>query len=72
VLGDNKVTQTKFGGEDLPVKSAKLSADKKTVFLEVAGLQPVMQMRIRYNINAADGTALQQEIFNTINQVPAK
>ena len=55
------------------VKSAKLSADKKTVFLEVeGGVKPVMQMRIRMNINAADGTPINQTIYNTVNKVAGK
>jgi hypothetical protein len=51
------------------VKSAKLSADGKTVFLETAPLRPVMQMRIKYAIEAAAGSPLRQEIFNTINRL---
>ena len=73
VIGENKINNTKFGGEDLVVKSAKLSADKKTVFLEVeGGVKPVMQMRIRMNINAADGSPINQTIYNTVNKVAAK
>lgn len=60
------------GHDSLDVKSAKLSGDRKTVFLEVADLKPVMQMKIKYNINAADGAPLKQEILNTINKVPGK
>jgi hypothetical protein len=52
------------------VKSAKLSADGKTVFLELVEVKPVMQMRIKFNLKAADGSTVQQEIFNTINKVP--
>ena len=29
-------------------------------------IDPVMQMRVRYNIAAADGAKLSQEVFNTI------
>jgi len=31
-----------------------------------------MQSRIRYNIKAEDNTVIKQEIFHTINRVPAK
>ena len=73
VIGENKVNNPKFGGEDLVVKSAKLSTDKKTVFLEVeGGVRPVMQMRIRMNINAADGSPINQTIYNTVNKVAGK
>ncbi len=59
----------KKGEDPVEVKSAKLSPDGKTVFLETAPLQPVMQMRIKYALETADGTALRQEIYNTINRV---
>ncbi len=70
VVGDKK--QGAFGGDTIAIQSIKLSADKKTVFIEIAGLKPVMQSRIRYNIKATDGTVLKQELFHTINRVPAK
>jgi hypothetical protein len=33
-------------------------------------MQPVMQMKIKYKINAADGRVLDQEIHNTIHRIP--
>ena len=60
------------GHDTLDLKSIKLSADKRKVFLEIAELKPVMQMKIKYNIKAADGSSLKQEIFNTINAVPGR
>jgi glucose/arabinose dehydrogenase len=53
----------------LKVKSAKLQPDGKTVVLEVDGLQPVMQMKITYNIAAADKTAMRDSIHNTIHEL---
>ena len=47
----------------------KLSGDKKSVFLEVPGLKPVMQMRIKMDVKGADGSELPKEIANTINVV---
>lgn len=55
--------------DTMTVKSAKLSADGKTVFLTIPDMQPVMQMQIRYNLETADGAVLRQEIFNTINNL---
>ena len=52
------------------IKSAKLLPDGKTVFLEIPRIQPVMQMQIKYNVDAADGTEVKGEIANTINFVP--
>jgi hypothetical protein len=42
------------------------------VFLKIENLKPVMQSRIRFNINAADKSVIKQEILHTINRVPAK
>jgi hypothetical protein len=58
--------------DTLEVKSAKLSADGKTVTLDVPGLRPVMQMKIGINVDAADGKELKWELFNTINRVGNK
>jgi hypothetical protein len=53
------------------VKSVKLSPDGKTATIELAdGVVPVMQMNIKYNVKAADGTPVKSEIYNTINRVP--
>jgi len=72
-IGNNKIANSKFGGEDLVVKKATVRPDGKTVFLEVeGGVKPVMQMRIRMNINAADGTPINQTIYNTVNKVAGK
>ena len=65
-----KVSNPEEKGHDkLEVKAATLSADKKSVFLQVDGLQPVMQMKIKMNIKAADGSAVPAEVGNTINVV---
>jgi len=73
IIGDNKIGNSKFGGEDLVVKKATLRPDGKTVFLEIeGGVKPVMQMRIRMNLNAADGTPINQTIYNTVNKVASK
>lgn len=67
-IGDKR--QQKFGGEPVEVKSVKLSKDGKTVFLHLDKVEEVMQMRIRYNLDAADGELVRGEIYNTINAVP--
>ena len=68
-VGNKK--QGAFGGDPIPITGIKL-LDKKTVFLEINNLRPVMQSRIRYNIRAEDNTVMKQEIFHTINRVPTK
>jgi hypothetical protein len=57
------------GRDDVEIKAVKVAPDHKSVFLEVAGLQPVMQMRIKMNLTSADGVPLPKEITNTINAV---
>ncbi|HWE97388.1 MAG TPA: DUF6797 domain-containing protein [Tepidisphaeraceae bacterium] len=58
------------GREALDIKSAKLSADGKTVSLEIPGLKPVMQMAIKLNVDAADKSPIRLEVDQTINVAP--
>ena len=51
------------------VKSARLLPDGKSVFLETESLQPVMQMEIKYSLNAADGAALKNQLWLTLNRL---
>ena len=56
-------------GRGVEIVAATLSADGKTVFLEIEDIQPVMQMKINLNIKAADGTPVKLVIHNTINKL---
>ena len=58
------------GQDEVEVVEATLSADGRTVFLELEDVIPAMQMKIEYTLEAADGTPLRQTIHNTINAVP--
>ena len=58
----------KEGRDEVEVKSARLLADGKTVFLEMAGLRPVMQMQIEYNLNSADGMKARSKVWLTLNK----
>ena len=58
------------GRDEVKIESAKLSGDGKTVSLEIKDLKPVMQMRIRGKLKAADGKRISVEVYNTINYVP--
>ena len=61
----------KEGRDEIPVKSAKVLADGQSVFLELPGLQPVMQFELKYNVDAADGgKALRGSLWGSINRVP--
>jgi hypothetical protein len=65
------VTDPKEKAHDpVEVQKATLSADKKTVFLKLDEVVPVMQMKIQMKIKGADGTPMDYSIYNTINKVP--
>jgi hypothetical protein len=55
----------------IEVTAAKLSPDKRTVTLEFP-VRPANQMRIKYNLKSADGTAMSSEIYSTVHKVPGK
>jgi hypothetical protein len=66
-----KVSKPEEKGHDpVEVKSVKVSEDGRKVTLELAQIQPVTNMIIKYKLKAADGTAMSHEIDNTINAVP--
>ncbi len=56
--------------DPVTLKSAKLSADGRTLFLEIPDLKPVMQMKIKYQLKSAAGADAEQEIYQTINKLP--
>ena len=58
--------------DDVEVKSVHVSPDGKSVFLEVPGLQPVDQMKIKMNLKDANGAPVPGNIGNTINAVRRK
>ena len=65
-IGDKK--QAAFRGEPVEIVSIKLSNNKKTIFLEITDLKPVMQSRITFNMKFADGTELSKRVIvHTIN-----
>ena len=64
-----KPTDDSRGKDTLTVKSAKLSADRRKVFLEIEGVRKVDQMEIKMNVNGEDGTPVPGRILNTIHVV---
>ena len=57
------------GHDSVDIKSARLLPDAHSVFLEIPTLRPVMQMRIQYNVDSAEGKSIRGDIFNTINRL---
>ena len=66
----------KQGRDEVTVKSAKLRADGRTVFLELDDFKPVMQMSIRYDLDTKpdQGAAatMSDTLYMTINRVPKR
>jgi hypothetical protein len=52
------------------VRKATLSADKRSVLLEVADLRPAMQAQLKYEIKSADGAELRGQVTGTIHALP--
>ncbi len=65
-------TAGKNGHDKLDVKSAKLSADGKTVFLEIDELTVADQFSVKYTVNAADGVEMRSEVIGTIHKLGAE
>ncbi len=53
------------GTERLLVASAKVSEDRRSVFLGVPGMREAMQVEVGYDISAADGTRIRRKTFLT-------
>ncbi len=58
------------GRDTLDIKGARLSEDGRTVTVEIADFQPVMQETLKFSLKAADGTPVAQEIMHTIHALP--
>ena len=67
---DYKLSDGKLGRDKVAVKSATVSKDGRSVFLELEDMKPCMQMRIRYRLRSADGARTSREIYNTIHVLP--
>jgi hypothetical protein len=55
--------------DKLEVKSARLSADCRAISLEIPDLRPANQVKVKLNLKAADGTAINQDIYATIHKM---
>jgi hypothetical protein len=59
----------KEGHDELPIRSARLLPDGKTIFLELSGLTPVMQMEIKYSLKTTSAAALRNQLWLTLNRL---
>ena len=70
-LKEYKLSDPAQEGHDVvEIKAVLVAPDHKSVFLEISGLRPVMQMKIRMSLKGAKGEPMPSEIGNTINVVP--
>lgn len=58
--------------DKVTITDAKLSADKKSIHLTVAGHKPSQQFKLDYDLESSDGDEIIGTIHSTIHQVPAK
>jgi hypothetical protein len=54
----------------MAVRSATLSADRRSVFLEITDLRPAMQMQLKYELKSADGAELRGQVIHTVHALP--
>ena len=60
----------KYVGEDqVKISSISLSEDKKTIFLEIQDIAPVMQMKVSFDIEDASGSKVKHDIYQTIHKL---
>lgn len=67
---DYRVSKPKEVGHDqIPVNTARLMPDGKTVFLEIPSIRPVMQMGIKAALQTVNGENFPLELYNTIHNL---
>ena len=54
------------------INAVKLSPDKRTITLDLPDMGPANQVKITYRIKSADGSDLNNEIYQTINRIPGE
>ena len=60
----------KRGHDRVEVLQARLSADGKSVLLDLDDLRPAHQMLIQLRVKASDGTPIRQSVMHTIHKLP--
>ena len=55
------------GRDEVPVSAVTLSADGRTISLNLGEFHPVMQFEVKYNLDAADGKPVRGSVWGTIN-----
>ena len=67
LLQFSKAQMTERKHDAMVVRKATLSADRRSVLLEVAELRPAMQAQLKYELKSADGAELRGQVTGTIH-----
>jgi hypothetical protein len=68
---ERQVERGKENRDALPVTAARLSPDRRTVFLAIDGMRPVQQMKITWDLDTADGRFVRGELHNSMHALAA-
>ena len=66
-----KVSDGQKGRDTLKPRSVTLSKDGRSVLLSFADFKPSMQLRIKYELDAADGSEVSHDVYGSVFVVPA-
>lgn len=59
------------GHDELPIRSVTLRPDKRSVFVEIPSLIPVMQLALSYDLQSASGRRMKETVYQTIHALPS-
>ena len=65
---DYRVLGEGVGRDDLEIRSAVLSADSRSVFLEIPDILPVQQFHLEMNLRSNDGARMREFVHGTIHE----
>ena len=65
---DYRVLAEGTGRDDLAVRSATLSADGRSVFIEIPDILPVQQFHLEMNLRSNDGARMREFVHGTIHE----
>ena len=65
---DYRVLAEGTGRDDLAVRSATLSADGRSVFIEIPDILPVQQFHLEMNLRSRDGARMREFVHGTIHE----
>ena len=65
---DYRVLGEGVGRDDLEIRSAVLSADSRSVFVEIPDILPVQQFHLEMNLRSNDGARMREFVHGTIHE----